>query len=204
MSLGNLIKMLSNKGGVRLSDYYIYDGELYHYGVPGMKWGVRKTVYRIKRNERLNKKATDYDVKSYKHYKKSERIHADKDLGSANKAANKAAKYGKKAEKMRLKGNKETDEITKLAYYKKAENYKFKSTKYKAKADTLSRVAGYGLKAERQAYKADKMAVKAEKARNKMATNELYIKRMQTKLRDIPNIDKEKGYMYVQNWRRNA
>ena len=29
-----------------MDDYIIRDGELYHYGVPGMKWGVRKSVYK--------------------------------------------------------------------------------------------------------------------------------------------------------------
>jgi hypothetical protein len=39
----NLIEMHSNKEATRISKYCLVNGELYHYGVKGMKWGVRKT-----------------------------------------------------------------------------------------------------------------------------------------------------------------
>lgn len=35
-----------------MSDYIITNGELKHYGVPGMKWGVRKQYYSDKRTRR--------------------------------------------------------------------------------------------------------------------------------------------------------
>lgn len=41
-----------------MADYVICNGELYHYGVKGMKWGVRKSKQKY---VELNKKKADYD-----------------------------------------------------------------------------------------------------------------------------------------------
>lgn len=72
-----------------MENYYILtsSGEPYHYGVVGMKWGVRKADRLSSRNERLERKALKYDKKSAKLYRKSEGEHAKQDLKVANKAA---------------------------------------------------------------------------------------------------------------------
>ena len=44
-----------------MSRYVLYNGtfvdenELYHYGVPGMRWGVRRALSKSASNERLRK-----------------------------------------------------------------------------------------------------------------------------------------------------
>lgn len=47
-----------------MTDYVIVDGELKHYGVVGMKWGVRKASYKASRRQRLERKAAKYDLQS--------------------------------------------------------------------------------------------------------------------------------------------
>ena len=40
--------MLLNRGETLMSEYILTsDGELMHYGVPGMKWGVRRATKRL-------------------------------------------------------------------------------------------------------------------------------------------------------------
>lgn len=45
-----------------MSDYIYCNGELLHYGVPGMKWGVRRNA-RVLANNRRNRKVRDAKVK---------------------------------------------------------------------------------------------------------------------------------------------
>ena len=75
------------------------DGELYHHGIKGMKWGVRKATRKSNRNVRLGRKALEYDAKSAKFTKRSEKAHSKNDLGRDNRTANSAAKYDMRAAK---------------------------------------------------------------------------------------------------------
>ena len=56
-----------------MSFYNTSEEELYHYGVLGMKWGVRRAASKISKNSRLERKALKLDVKAEKLHGKSEK-----------------------------------------------------------------------------------------------------------------------------------
>ena len=186
--------MNNKKIEVRLTSKYILvngslcsENELYHYGVPGMKWGVRRASRLSSRNEKLVRKALGYDKKAAVLRKKSEKAHADYDLETSNRAAIKAAKYRKKAAVIVKKSLKGTDS-QKLAAERKATKLEYKAAKKEMKANRLSKTTGYGAKAMKYSVKSDKVAVKAAKARAKLASNKSYVDMMNKRL---DSLDKE-------------
>lgn len=174
-----------------------YPDELQHYGVLGMKWGVRRAGVKAARNERLARRASKYDIKSYNANKKSEKIHAELDLGRANKAAKKAAKYAVKATKLTTKANNTNSEYAKSKLERRAAKANFKSSIKKQEANKISKLTGYGNKAMKYSVKSDKFAVKAAKARYKIANNKRYIAKMNQKISSVSEKEISRGREFV-------
>ncbi len=112
------------------------DGELYHYGVKGMKWGViryrknsadRGIARRERQNTKLEKKAAKYDVKASKQALKNiKRGYESVGLVATKKSAKlnvKAAKLERKALKV------DPDSRKYLATKRKAAKARLKSVK---------------------------------------------------------------------------
>lgn len=185
-----------------MSKYMIVNGELYHYGVAGMKWGIRKANYKSARSDKLKKKALDYDKKAANLTKKAEKAHAKYDLETANKRAVKAAKLDKKAAVTEKKAAKASTDLGQAVLYRKAEKLKYKAATNRIKGDRLSKSAGYGAKAMKYSIKSDKLAKKAAKTRLKLATDKRYVEKMKTKISKIPEADIKAGYSFVNEMRQ--
>ena len=147
-----------------------------------MKWGVHRSAKKSAQNERLAKKAYKYDARSAKLTKKSEKRHTKYDIGAANRAAVKSAKYTKKAANLNRKSLSADSENRVLHLQQKAAKLNYKSKKQKIKANRISKTTGYGEKAMRYSIKSDKVAKKAAKARSIIASNKSYINMMNRKL----------------------
>ena len=173
------------------------DNELYHYGVLGMKWGVRRAARKMAKNERLERKAAKYDVKSAKATRKSDDLHNALDLTKSNKALAKANKYAVKSAKLQKKALNKSNEYARARLEQKAAKAEFKSATKRVEANKLSKLSGYGSKAMKYSVKSDKLARKAAKTRLKMANNERYVAKMRQKVKDMPERETQLGQDYL-------
>ena len=155
------------------------DDETYleHYGVKGMKWGVRKAVRKVRKNERLRQKAKKYDTKA----DMDEHLHPKRRFGDSNgKLGDDILDYGQQrnAIKMREKAN----AIERKNNRTRDGETIVKANARRAKANVeASKLRYKSAKIEADLKVISKYRVKAAKARMFIAQNEEYIENMRRK-----------------------
>lgn len=174
-----------------------YTDDLRHYGVVGMKWGVHRAQRKQAANERLKKKALEYDRKSAKFTKKAEQQHNKHDLEGSNRKAVKAATYDAKSAKVAKKALKAKTDIERTNLERKAAKLSYKATKARIEGNTVSKTTGYGHEAMKYSIKSDKVAKKAAKARMTIAKNDAYIAQMNRKISSLSKEELNGAYAFV-------
>lgn len=153
------------------------DAYLNHYGVKGMKWGVRKAVRKVRKNERLLQKAKKYDAKA----DMDEHLHPKRRFGDSNgKLGDDILDYGQQrnAIKMREKAN----AIERKNNRTRDGETIVKANARRAKANVeASKLRYKSAKIEADLKVISKYRVKAAKARMFVAQNEEYIENMRRK-----------------------
>ena len=155
------------------------DDETYpeHYGVKGMKWGGRKAVRKVRKNERLRQKAKKYDTKA----DMDEHLHPKRRFGDSNgKLGDDILDYGRQrnAIKMREKAN----AIERKNNRTRDGETIVKANARRAKANVeASKLRYKSAKIEADLKVISKYRVKAAKARMFVAQNEQYIENMRRK-----------------------
>ena len=162
---------------ITTSDYILTsDGELMHYGVPGMKWGVRRA------SKQLAKASTKED--------------RDKAIAKLNKHRSKASAEIAKLDKKRPKLQKEADKYS-LKQDKKAAKLELKSAKLKKKASkrriSTDKAAKLLAKSMKMDIKSSKIRTASAKAKSKLAKNQTLTRKFNEGISTIDRALIEKG-----------
>jgi chromosome segregation ATPase len=149
--------------------FYEFPAELYHHGVKGMRWGVRRSRARLSgrvdkltnKNQKLSDKASDLDKKVKEYDAKSSRMISQNSKYEAriSKATAKKAKYDVKLAKEMSKKRIDADKVGK---------YTAKSAKYNLKINKAKKKLVYN----KWAVKSQEAKQTAIKTRDKIAKNE--------------------------------
>lgn len=171
------------------------NSELYHHGVKGMKWGIRRTPQQLghkiekltTKNEQLKRQAAEYDAAGLKYESKSVRNQKRNAKYEARivKAEKKKAKYDLKLDKELNKRNPDSDKVGK---------YTVKSKDY----ENIINKARKKLKYNKDYVKSEDFKNRANKARDQIAKNER-LSNMYSKTRDgLESGTVQQGRLFMQ------
>lgn len=171
----------------------VYD-ELMHFGVKGMKWGVRRTPEQLgnkinklsSKNERLKQDTSRYvdNAKKYMAKSVSANKHNAKYEKRLTKATAKKAKYDVKLTRALSKRNPNAEKVAK---------YTAKTAKYQHKINKAQRKIKYN----KWAVKSEEMTLAANKAKDKIAKNEKLMSTYKNTIKALDSGKIEQGRMFM-------
>lgn len=171
---------------------------LEHYGVQGMKWGVRRAENKLDNTKKLVSKKNKYLEKAIRKQVSADRWHRRWDMRGNARIINKARRQDARADRLEKKLNNIDDKEKILKYDKKISKNRLKADKNELKSQKREAQIPRGIISEHQLRASLRAQKKASKIEYKLSKNALYIERTKKKLNEFSKEDLENGKMLVQ------
>lgn len=163
-----------------MSDYIIADNELYHYGVKGMRWGVRRATKQLSNATTKEDKAKAVSKLQ---------THKTKATNKIAKIQAKNVKLEKKREKQILTTDQKAAKLREKGTAKRNKSYRLLMSK--------SRRAKLRYKADMLNAKADSLYAQSERTKAKIKSNETMMKTFEKGINDIDQTLIKNGRRYM-------